>query len=548
MPVHTAAQPKVKPPITKVQMRDLLKWVERKLNILLIGRHGCGKTTMIKECWEQHLGWVEGIDYKYLSASTLDPWVDLVGIPTADGEITNVTQEQIAKVLAIIEAKDSGELTTRKITDILTTPDTPRNISFIQPKWLFTVKAVLVDELNRSHPKVRNALMEFIQFRSVNGRSLDNLRLVWGAINPENDETFEYDVERLDPATKDRFHLHIYVPYEPSFDWFAREFDDVDLSAGVCQWWNRQSEEVKDAISPRRLEYCVRHVRDDSGDIRHVIPDAIALGAKYSELVQIIRTSSPILREMREIYDAKNKEKATEFIADETNYDHCIDEILKMGYYRNFFVPLMPNEKIATLFSNTPKIRTFILENFSKYAIFEDILKDIHDTTGDSTLRSQISRLFSDASGKKDSKVGKSGFGALVRNPNADVPFTGTGNDVKLLEEQLLKTQGYQMEHTYQRQKAFDSLKPFVPSHNIKAPVACLLLKVLDLQICGRSHVNRLARQDRQGGEYEGLIAIINRAVDSLNNLGEDLSNFGKDYPKLFEIVMLMRHRFLFKI
>ena len=31
-------------------------------------------------------------------------------------------------------------------------------------------------------------------------------------INPEDDEEFNYDVDALDPAQEDRFHVHIEVP------------------------------------------------------------------------------------------------------------------------------------------------------------------------------------------------------------------------------------------------------------------------------------------------------------------------------------------------
>ena len=42
----------------------------------------------------------------------------------------------------------------------------------------------IFDELNRAKPKVRNAVMELIQFRSINGIKFNNLRMIWAAINP----------------------------------------------------------------------------------------------------------------------------------------------------------------------------------------------------------------------------------------------------------------------------------------------------------------------------------------------------------------------------
>ena len=51
-------------------------WIKNNVNVLMTGRHGVGKTAVILQAFERaHLR------YKYFSAATLDPWVDLVGVP-----------------------------------------------------------------------------------------------------------------------------------------------------------------------------------------------------------------------------------------------------------------------------------------------------------------------------------------------------------------------------------------------------------------------------------------------------------------------------------
>ena len=42
------------------------------------------------------------------------------------------------------------------------------------------VEAIFMDEFSR-HKKVRNAVMELIQFKSINGRKFKNLKIVWAA-------------------------------------------------------------------------------------------------------------------------------------------------------------------------------------------------------------------------------------------------------------------------------------------------------------------------------------------------------------------------------
>ena len=61
-------------------------YIENCWNVLFIGRHGVGKTSIVKEAFAGN-----GLSYRYYSASTMDPWVDLVGVPeektNGDGEI-----------------------------------------------------------------------------------------------------------------------------------------------------------------------------------------------------------------------------------------------------------------------------------------------------------------------------------------------------------------------------------------------------------------------------------------------------------------------------
>jgi predicted ATPase len=52
------------------------QYLKLNYNVLFSGRHGVGKTAIVKETFEK-----AGLKWKYFSCSTLDPWVDLVGVP-----------------------------------------------------------------------------------------------------------------------------------------------------------------------------------------------------------------------------------------------------------------------------------------------------------------------------------------------------------------------------------------------------------------------------------------------------------------------------------
>ena len=120
--------------MTTQELEDKLRlYLKLNKNVLLEGKHGVGKTSLIEKLFDEAFGknnWI------YFSSSTLDPWVDLIGVPK--------------------ESLMNNEPC----------------LDFILPKQMVNnnLKAIFFDEYNRSHKKVRNATMELIQFKSINGR------------------------------------------------------------------------------------------------------------------------------------------------------------------------------------------------------------------------------------------------------------------------------------------------------------------------------------------------------------------------------------------
>ena len=156
---------------TTVRDEKLDFWLEHEQNVLFVGKHGVGKTAMIKSCFERH-DLVLGETFLYFSASTLDPWVDLVGVPKE--RITDKVPEafSIIKELAAIDLEMAyewveknwhlGSDACKKVVshaldrqDGLTYLDLVRPKAFAQAK----VEALFFDEFNRSPKKVRNAVM-----------------------------------------------------------------------------------------------------------------------------------------------------------------------------------------------------------------------------------------------------------------------------------------------------------------------------------------------------------------------------------------------------
>jgi len=206
-------------------------WIEHNLNVLLEGQQGVGKSTIIESMVKRN-----NLSYKYFTASLMDPYLTLIGVPK---EATN--------------------------------PSTGESfLDFIKPTEFAddSVEFIFLDEFNRAPPSVRNAVMELIQFKSINGRKLKNLKAVWAAINPYDDnETF--NVQELDPAQKDRFHVFHQLPFEPSTEYFTNKFGK-HMAKTAVKWWGQIPEDIRNDTSPRRLDYALEQYQR-GGDVADIL-------------------------------------------------------------------------------------------------------------------------------------------------------------------------------------------------------------------------------------------------------------------------------------
>jgi hypothetical protein len=322
--------------------KKLVQYIKSGKNVLLEGKHGTGKTSLIQKIFgENYKNWL------YFSGSTLDPWVDFVGVPK--------------------EIEKNGEYV----------------LSFVLPEKMAdnNVEAIFIDEYNRSHKKIRNAVMELIQFKSINGRKFPNLKVVWAAINPADDEDETYDVETLDPAQLDRFQVKIKVPYLPDFEYFKNKFGSK-MAFGAIEWWDGLPKEAKNLVSPRRLDYALE-VFQEGGDINDVL-DAITNPTK---LLVTLQVGSLVLK-IKELFDAKDGKETRKFFLSENNYQGALPIIKKNKEYLQFFLPLLNNERLSAVFFSDTKVQKYILENSQ---LFKNPLEEISKLKAiDPALLSQI--------------------------------------------------------------------------------------------------------------------------------------------------------------
>ena len=195
--------------MSNVLFNKLCEYADKHLNVLMIGTHGIGKTTLVKAISEKY-----NYKFKYYSSSTLDPWCDLVGVPVPN--------------------------------------NTTKSLEFYRPFDLEDAEFVFFDELNRAHPRVLNAVLEIIQFKSINGKKLKNLKMVWAAINPPGGE---YSVEDLDPALVDRFHIYVKMKASINIE-YMKNIMKEETAKILSDWWNSDCDDKQRTIlTPRRIEY-----------------------------------------------------------------------------------------------------------------------------------------------------------------------------------------------------------------------------------------------------------------------------------------------------
>lgn len=316
--------------VGKITDHDLDFWIEKGYNAMFVGRHGVGKTHRIQEAFERN-----NLKWRYFSAATMDPWTDFVGVP---------------------KERSEGDLTF---------------LDFVLPRDMAdgSVEAFFFDEFNRAPKKVRNAVMELIQFKSINGREFPNLKLIWTAVNPEDDDDLDFDVEPLDPAQEDRFQIQVEIPYKPDLAYFQRNYGTETGKAAV-DWWEGLPEAMQRMISPRRLDYALQ-VFNDIGNMRHVLPSKAPV-AKLLEAVQ----HGPPEETFRRFMKQDDTAAARRWLGHMNNLDGIKTLIVEDDEVRSFALPLLGDELLTNLMTQNKAIKEEIVRNPRKYAnVIRDLAK-----------------------------------------------------------------------------------------------------------------------------------------------------------------------------
>jgi len=427
-------------------------WIKNDLNVLLRGKHGVGKTAMVTDAFERN-----NLKYKYFSAATMDPWVDFIGVPKEMSD-------------------DNGE----------------SYLDLVRPKEFQDdqVEAIFMDEFSRAHKKVRNAVMELIQFKSINGRRFKNLRFIWAAINPEDDDEFNYDVEALDPAQEDRFHVQVEVPYQPDVEWFRKEFGKK-LANSAISWWNELPSNVKGRVTPRRLEYALS-VYKAKGNLRHVLPSS----SNVSKLSRVL-TDGPIQDKLEDLLKKGNQNLAKKFISVENNYRDGLSYIVNDEKLRKFFVPLFDKEKISNLLASKNEIYKFAVERIEDGdEMFKGIAKEIVNANQNKKLAKKLMKDLHHVLSIVDMSELSTSPQPAHYSDTPDAEFTKFASTA---QKMVGKT-------TNQRKDKLQVILDYAPEH-LSRQNAKVALEIID-SIAERSHSYTIASPE--------VVGVVNNCIRSL--------------------------------
>lgn len=301
-------------------------------NVILIGPHGCGKTTRITSLWESQ-GYrndflAEKI-YCYYNAPTIDVYEDLKGIPiNLNGKLVYIQ---------------------------------PEHRAWDRVEW------ILIDEPNRAHLKIVNTLYELIQFKSLNGIKLPKLRGVWAAMNPSGDK---YTVDVVDESFLDRFQHRIYVDPELDENFFLKKGLSNKQFQRLVAWWKAIPLDIRlTEAPPRRIEYTI-DTFNNGGKINWILSERLDLNT----LETILSNPTDIKKFLVDPDEAKI------FLDNVNNYVSCApDEFIGLiqaipsEVWKSHF-PYRNDNKVK----DRAKINDFLYAIKNAYGLFEnDVLVEV---------------------------------------------------------------------------------------------------------------------------------------------------------------------------
>ena len=436
-------------------------WLKLGLNALFRGHKGVGKTASIFEACAK-----AGETLLYIPGSTCDPYTDFVGLPR-------------------VIIKNGKE-----------------KLVFVTRDDLESATVIFIDEYNRAPKKVRNGTMELIQFHTINGKLLPNLKCVWAAIN-RFDENSTYDVEELDPAQEDRFHVVMDIPYRCSPAHFVQKHGEHKALAAI-KWWEDMPEELRFLCSPRKLDWALEYL-DKGVDIRDMIPHQCNV-SKLLEQIEAVDLAAKI----RKIYNNNDIPKAKALMNNDNLINDVVEVLVKNDDISLMFLPLAPGEVMSNILFKEENIREHVIRHYENNKRYKSFLDSIWANPKENQeLASQLRKSFvKHHKYSWDSKEYQSAFGVV--NLQCSRYAQETTENISFMEH-MAKICGESNSYIWgdnkkARQSAWNKFINFVPKEmTLEESNECLKL------------LNGISTEKGRDGTayclYEYFLPIVNNAL-----------------------------------
>ena len=192
--------------VNTVELRQILDITPSSHNLMLVGRHGIGKSEIITNYYEE-----KGMTVVPLFLGQMADPGDLIGIPNKN-EHTGKTE--------------------------------------FMPPWWFPLDGkpivLFLDELNRARPELLQTIMDLVLNRTLAGRRLPEGSCIVSAVN----EGYQYQLTDLDPALVSRFDIVSFQPTSQEWLLWAHKADVdgrvIDFLEENPIWMDRNPDQKDD--------------------------------------------------------------------------------------------------------------------------------------------------------------------------------------------------------------------------------------------------------------------------------------------------------------
>lgn len=274
--------------INTAELLEILQLTPSEHNIMLIGKHGIGKSEILTSFFQQ-----KGMKVVTLFLGQMSDPGDIIGLPSK------------------IEALDSnGNIT--------------EQTNFTPPYW-FPIDnqpvVLFLDELNRARPEILQTIMDLTLNRKLAGKSLPKGSRVIAAVNHGD----EYQLTDMDPALVSRFNIYEFKPtVEEWLNWAVKENLDsrvINFIQNNPTWLDGYDEDKKneytglDKTTDRRawkkVSDIIVNINNISDIHKKIIagiagPGAMAAFIRYIQLNNVITGKDLLLKYEKTMKSVEN--------------------------------------------------------------------------------------------------------------------------------------------------------------------------------------------------------------------------------------------------